>query len=103
MSTRSAQHDGAPLLTYLKRVPAVEGEIDFGGSEEGLWWAKFVIKVEHPLAWRVVQELGYVLNYVSLEEPLPTVLRFPKLKVGLRKNGGCSVPVKASTFPDGRS
>jgi len=31
------------------------------------------IDTEHPLAWNVVQELGHVLNYVSLEEKLPTV------------------------------
>jgi hypothetical protein len=33
---------------------------------------KFAIDIDHPLAWHVVQELGHVLNYVSLEERLPT-------------------------------
>jgi hypothetical protein len=27
----------------------------------------------HSLAWNVVQELGHVLNYLSLDERLPTV------------------------------
>jgi hypothetical protein len=34
---------------------------------------KLVIDIEHPLAWRVVQELGHVLNYVTLKDRLPTV------------------------------
>jgi hypothetical protein len=34
---------------------------------------KFAIDLDHPLAWSVVQELGYVLNYLSLNERLPTV------------------------------
>lgn len=34
---------------------------------------KFSIDIDHPLAWRVVQELGHVLNYVSIEERPPTV------------------------------
>jgi hypothetical protein len=28
--------------------------------------------VAHELSWRTVQELGYVLNYLSIEERLPT-------------------------------
>jgi hypothetical protein len=38
-----------------------------------MWWCKFALDIKHPLAWRVVQELGHVLNYLSLEERLPTV------------------------------
>jgi len=34
---------------------------------------KFTIDIDHPLAWSVVQELGHVLNYLSLDERLPTV------------------------------
>jgi hypothetical protein len=43
------------------------------GSGGTAWWAKFTIDVSDPLAWRTVQELGHVLNYLSLEERLPTV------------------------------
>ena len=38
-----------------------------------MWWVKFGIDIANPLAWHVVQELGHVLNYVSIEERLPTV------------------------------
>jgi len=34
---------------------------------------KFSIDLDHPLAWNVVQELGHVLNYLSVGERLPTV------------------------------
>jgi len=61
------------LVGYLKRVPAVTGKIGSGTSDEGLWWVKFHIQLDHPLAWRVVQELGHVLNYLSLDSRLPTV------------------------------
>ena len=64
--------DFEPLTTYLKRVPAVEARMGTGDRGRGLWWCKFAIDIEHPLAWHVVQELGHVLNYISLEERLPT-------------------------------
>ncbi len=34
---------------------------------------KFQIEIKHPLAWRVVQELGHILNYLSLSERRPTI------------------------------
>jgi len=71
-------HDDAafePLLSFLKQVPAIRTPIGFGYSTEGRWWVKFAIDIRHPLAWRVVQELGHVLNYVSVEERLPTVFK----------------------------
>jgi hypothetical protein len=40
---------------------------------EEWWWVKFRIDIRDALAWHVVQELGYVLNYISIEERLPTV------------------------------
>jgi hypothetical protein len=68
--------DFEPLLTFLARVPAIVQPVGHGVSDEGLWWAKFGIDIGHKLAWNVVQEFGYVLNYVSVEERLPTVF-FP--------------------------
>jgi hypothetical protein len=62
-----------PLKDFLSKVPAIMGTISSGFSSNDLWWAKFTIDTEHPLAWNVVQELGHVVNYVSLEERLPTV------------------------------
>ena len=66
------------LLTFLERLPAIDlpagrKSIGFGDFENGNWWAKFTIDTKHDLAWRHVQELGYVLNYVSVDERLPTV------------------------------
>ncbi|WP_202947866.1 hypothetical protein [Desulfosporosinus acidiphilus] len=36
---------------------------------------KIYIDIDHPLSWHVVQELGYVLNYISISEPLPTIFK----------------------------
>ena len=68
------------LLSFLERLPAIDlpagrKSIGFGEFEDGNWWIKFRIDTEHELAWRHVQELGFVLNFVSLEEPLPTVFK----------------------------
>jgi hypothetical protein len=68
----------SPLLDFLGRLPAIDlpagpKSIGSGTFENGNWWVKFSLKHEHPLAWRHVQELGFVLNYFSLEQRLPTV------------------------------
>ena len=39
------------------------------------WWVKFSLDTDHPLAWRVVQELGHVLNQLSIVERLPMVFK----------------------------
>lgn len=59
------------LEQFLLRVPGVIGPIG-SGSEDAGWWVKFSIEIDHEFAWNVVQELGHVLNYLSLEERLPT-------------------------------
>jgi hypothetical protein len=69
-----------PLLAFLERLPAIRlpagrKSIGTGVAEDGRWWVKFRLDADDPLAWRVVQELGHVLNFVSLEEPLPTVFK----------------------------
>jgi hypothetical protein len=68
------------LLSYVERLPAVDlpagrKSIGFGEFEDGNWWVKFKLNTHHELAWRHVQELGFVLNYVSIEEPLPTIFK----------------------------
>ncbi len=68
------------LLNYLERLPAIHlpagrNSIGFGEFDNGDWWAKFRINTAHALAWRHVQELGFVLNYLSLTEPLPSVFK----------------------------
>ncbi len=61
------------LIDYLEKVPAIKKSIGTGANEEGFWWVKFQIDIYHDLAWNVVQEFGCVLNYLSLNERLPTV------------------------------
>ena len=60
------------LIDYLASVPSVKGKIGSGVFDEGGWWVKFGIDIDHPLAWHAVQELSHVLNYMSLNERLPT-------------------------------
>ena len=60
------------LINYLQDVPAVD-VFGSGVFENGLWWVKFSIDIKHPYAWHVIQEIGHVVNYVSIEERLPTV------------------------------
>lgn len=66
--------DCTPLVDYLRRVPAIDPRIGHGAQGDR-WWVKLVIDVRHPLAWRVVQELAHVLNYLSLDERLPAVFK----------------------------
>lgn len=66
------------LLGFLEKLPAIDlpagrKSIGSGIFEGGNWWVKFSIQTSHPLAWRHVQELGHVLNLLSLDERLPTV------------------------------
>jgi hypothetical protein len=68
------------LIDYLAGIPAVAtNATPSRGIGSGLagevWWVKFSLDIEHPLAWNVVQELGHVLNYLSLDEKLPTTFK----------------------------
>jgi hypothetical protein len=74
----ATNHDFEKLLAFLERLPAIElpagrESIGRGSFENGNWWLKFSLDTSHPLAWGHVQELGHVLNYLSLEERLPAV------------------------------
>ncbi|HEX8219310.1 MAG TPA: hypothetical protein VF914_08865 [Chloroflexia bacterium] len=55
-------------------MPGVQ-VVSASGPSEPRWWLKFDIDLHHPLAWNVVQELGSVLNYLSLNDRLPTVFK----------------------------
>jgi hypothetical protein len=67
------ERDFGTLVSYLRRIPAVGHAVGTGRFDDGNWWVKLSIDISHPLAWNVVQELGCVLNYISLNERLPTV------------------------------
>lgn len=63
------------LIDFLVRIPAVESNDTpsrgiGSGQNDGDWWVKFSIDIDHDLAWHTVQELGAVLNYLSIEERL---------------------------------
>lgn len=70
--------DFEKLLAVIEKLPAIflpagRKSIGFGSSVDGNWWVKFSLDTKHPLAWRHVQEIGHVLNYLSVDERLPTV------------------------------
>ena len=67
------EKDFLQLKEYLSRIPGIQNFIAADYHGKGLWWVKFQIYVHHNLAWNVVQELGCVLNYLSINERLPTV------------------------------
>lgn len=51
------------LEAFLRRLPAIgpanEGRaFGKGRSDNGNWYVKFSIDIDHPLAWHAVQELG---------------------------------------------
>lgn len=60
------------LITFLSRIPGVK-VLSSDVTPDHRWWVKLVIDTDSELAWHVVQELGCVLNYLSIEERLPTV------------------------------
>ncbi len=68
------------LLRFLARIPAVRtnntpwGGFGSGRSGNG-WWVKFSLDIDHHLAWNTVQEIGYILNELSLSERLPTIFK----------------------------
>ncbi|MGE7776414.1 hypothetical protein ACQKLP_16920 [Chitinophaga sp. NPDC101104] len=74
------------LLDFMKRIPAVRPEIANGTESDGTWWIKFSLDVRHDLAWNVVQELGHVCNWLSVDERLPT--RFYPVSAPPYLNGG---------------
>lgn len=61
------------LTDFLERIPAIQKPISSGTFDDGIWWIKFSIDINNSLAWNVVQELGHIVNYVSINERLPTV------------------------------
>jgi len=74
------------LIQFLQRVPGIVGKIGRGYYDNGNWWVKFGIEITRPLAWNVVQEFGCVLNYISINERLPT--RFYPVSPAPYLNGG---------------
>jgi len=63
------------LIALLARIPGVDGRMGRGTLPVGGWWVKLHVDVGHENAWCVVQWLGHLLNYISLNERLPTVFK----------------------------
>lgn len=73
-------HDFEPLISFMEKLPAINlpagrKSIGTGVFEGGNWWIKFRFDLDHPLAWRHVQEFGFVLNLLSNTERLSTVFK----------------------------
>ncbi len=60
------------LIDFFRKIPAVDTSIASGIHEDNNWWIKFSLDIKHDLAWHIVQELGHILNYLSVNERLPT-------------------------------
>ena len=60
------------LIHFISKVPAVQPGISHGFYDDKNWWIKFSLDIGNSLAWNVVQELGHLFNYLSIEERLPT-------------------------------
>ncbi|WIX31806.1 hypothetical protein QO259_13425 [Salinicola sp. JS01] len=63
------------LEVFLQKIPGISPPLSHGYSSDGQWWVKFTIDIDNPYSWQVVQELGHILNYLSLNERLPTVFK----------------------------
>ncbi len=74
------------LTEFLRRLPAVREPIDSNRDRDGRWQVRFYLNLDHPLAWNVVQELAFVLNWLSVSEQLPA--RFYPISPPPYLNGG---------------
>jgi hypothetical protein len=61
------------LINYISKIPAIQTPVSNSEAGEEFWWVKFSIEIDHPVAWKVVQEIAHVVNYLSLNERLPAV------------------------------
>ena len=61
------------LRAVLSRIPGAT-VLDSSPPAAPLFWIKFRIDLRSPVVWNVIQELAFVLNDLSVEERLPTLL-----------------------------
>jgi len=66
------QHYLKDIENLLKQIPTIN-TVTSGINPRGDWSVRFFINIQHKLAWNVIQELGFILNGISLSEKLPTV------------------------------
>ncbi|MBT8219517.1 MAG: hypothetical protein KJP00_06820 [Bacteroidia bacterium] len=65
--------DFQSLVDYIQQIPPVEGEVSVENND-GFWKIEFRMDIHHNLAWRALQELANVVNYLSAGERLPSRL-----------------------------
>ena len=59
------------IETLLIKIPCIQS-VATSDIGEPFWWLKFTIDINSKIAWIVVQELGHILNYLSVNDKLPT-------------------------------
>ncbi len=70
--------DFAPLRELLLEIPAIRGRTDDPPplistfTNNRFWWVTFPINVQHPLHLETLQWFAWILNGLSLRDPLPT-------------------------------
>ena len=84
--SRKKQPQTQKLIELLHRLPAVREPVSSSQTRDGRWQVQFYLDLDHPYAWSVVQELAFVLNWVSVSEQLPT--RFFPVSPPPYLNGG---------------
>ncbi|HEY7349420.1 MAG TPA: hypothetical protein VH599_13985 [Ktedonobacterales bacterium] len=75
----------AQLRGLLQQIPGLT-VISTSAPEEPYWWVKLCLDLQSRIVWHIIQELGFVLNNISVEERLPTV--FMPLSPPPYLNGG---------------
>ncbi|MHC4046914.1 hypothetical protein [Bradyrhizobium sp. 23AC] len=62
------------LKGFLARIPGAKVDAHHLYPDER-WCINLTIDIDDPLAWHVVQELGSILNNLSVTEKLPTLFK----------------------------
>jgi hypothetical protein len=70
---------------FLLTIPCIT-DVMIPDSVDRNWFLKLQIDISSPIAWNFVQEFGHILNYISLDERLPT--KFYPVSAPPYLNGG---------------
>ena len=73
------------IRDLLRSIPGI-GHVGISEPGTAYWWLKFDIDIKSKIAWQIVQELGHILNYLSVDDKLPT--RFYPVSPPPYMNGG---------------
>jgi hypothetical protein len=76
------------LADFLDSIPAIKVLSNGSDPDDGAWWIKLNIDIGASHAWNIVQELGHILNLLSVNDRLPTV--FKPVSAPPYMNGGPS-------------